>query len=213
MELEEPAWDEISYGFVVHMYLCHPAALAFSPSGIRESGTPEKMEIQRGIKAHSALPDACPVLWERLSGAVNNRKRLKFIRWVCFFLMKNFSMQIPDEPMRCVWYKKVQCKKPGGNFFCWRTLCLRNLFGAVPFCAFFVALPVWSEIPFEPWHPARSLAHAHFPSVNSQNYGIPGFLWRISLLCRKDKWTVRFLLVLRGNRTGIILWEELLSPH
>lgn len=54
MELEEPAWGGISYDSVVHMCLHYPAALAFSPSSIRESGMHEKMEIQRGITAYPA---------------------------------------------------------------------------------------------------------------------------------------------------------------
>lgn len=61
MKPEELAWGGILYGSVVHSCLCPPAALAFSPSSICESGTPEKMEIQRGITAHPALTDVMSV--------------------------------------------------------------------------------------------------------------------------------------------------------
>lgn len=61
MELEEPAWGGIPYDSVVHMCLHYPAVLSFSPSSIRESGTREKIKIQRGIRVHPALPDARPV--------------------------------------------------------------------------------------------------------------------------------------------------------
>lgn len=61
MELEEPAWSGISYDSFVHIRLCHSASLIFSLSSIRESGMPEKKEIQRGITVYPALPDACPI--------------------------------------------------------------------------------------------------------------------------------------------------------